>query len=705
MDKLFSPDSILVVGVSPSPRNMARHIVHNLIRHGFRGRLYLMGRKPGCVAGQEIYTSFEELPHGIDLAVFLTPAVTVPGLLASCGARGIRRAVVESGGFSELAEDRRGLEEEVLSTAREWGISFVGPNGIGIISRAEGVVLPFMSMPVLPPQGRVSLLAQSGGVGIVYLHALGNENVGLDKFVSMGNKLCLDESDFLDYIARAGTSDVICLYLEDVRRGRKFYESLRSFPGKVVIQKASVSRAGARAARSHTASLSTDDRLVDAAIKQAGALRVEDMGSMIHLAMGLSLPPVKGNRLLILSRSGGHAVIAADLAERSGFVLPELPEEIAGVASASSRAQVIRTANPLDLGDVFDIDGYVTMLQRAVRRDLFDAVALIHVYSADLEGPDSERLCAAAAQLTRETGKPIFLCFLTEDHELRRLKRSQGFPLLRSPEILMKSMAASRNHHATAARLGSDRYPTDLRMDLAALRETVEQAVESLPAGAEQGWMTATQVFDIVGHTGLEAAPFQVVHSPEEAAVAGARLGYPVVMKLLSPAFLHKSRQGGVSLNIRDDNGARAEYVSLVNILREHAPEAPFQGILVQKMIKGMREVFLGGRQDPSFGPVVAVGFGGVYVEELDDITFRLCPVSVGDVEEMLGEVSLFRAFFDKVRQRPADFPYLKECVHRISHLLVHFPELVEIDLNPVKLFDDGQRGTVVDGRIAVRRV
>lgn len=700
MDKLFNPESILVVGVSPSPRNMGRNIVHNLIRFGYAGRVYIMGRRTGNVAGQPIHTSFETIPEGIDLAVFLTPAPLLPGLVDECGKKGIKWLAVESGGFSELADDRKELEDRLLAVARKWGIRFVGPNGLGVISRAHGMVVPFMEMRVLPAPGRVSLLAQSGGVGIVYLHALGNENMGLDKFVSLGNKLSLDEADYLEHIGKAGTSDVVCLYLEDVRRGRRFFEAMRGFPGRVIIQKANVSKAGAIAARSHTASLSTDDRLVEAAVRQAGALRVQDMDSMVHFAMGLTLPPVVGNRILVLSRSGGHAVIAADFAERSGFVLPELPGEISAIAADSGRAHVIRAANPLDLGDVFDFRKYARMMEIGARGDSFDAVAVIHVFSSDFEGDDADRLCGEAVRLVKETGKPIFLCFLTDGPELERIKGTHRFPLFQSPEILMDSMAASRNHYARARRIENESFPAAQPMDLSAISSLLSRA------RAEAGgrvWLPAAQVFELVDYAGFPVAPYAVAMNRDEAATAGKSIGYPVVMKVLSPAMLHKSRKGGVGLNIREDGAAREEFDQLAHTLEEAAPGASLDGVLVQKMVKDIREVFLGGRQDPSFGPVVAVGFGGTLVEVLDDISVRLCPVSNGDIEEMLGEVELFRAFRDWPGGHGADFDFVRNCVARLSQLLVNFPEIDEIDLNPLKLFDQGEGGIFVDARIAIK--
>ena len=695
MHKLFNPESVLVIGVSPSPSNMGKNIVYNLIAHEYSGRVYLMGRKPGNVAGQPIHTSFSEIPDGVDVAVVLTPAAMVPGLVDECGKKGTRWMVIETGGFSELADDRKELENEVLEAAGRWGIRFVGPNGLGVINRARGVVLPFMRMPTLPPAGRVSLLAQSGGVGIVYLHALAAENQGLDRFVSMGNKLSLDESDFLEYIGSDGNSDVACLYLEDVRRGRRFFEVLKAFPGAVVVQKANVSEAGAVAARSHTASLSTDDRLVDAAIKQAGALRVEDMTTMVHDAMALTLPPVRGSRLLILSRSGGHAVIAADFAERAGFVLPGLPEDVAEIAAASGRAHVIGAANPLDLGDIFDLDRYAAMLERAVNSDKYDAVVFIHVFASATEGRDSELLVATAERLTKETGKPVYLCLLTEETELKRLKETYRYPLFASPESLMSAMAASRNHYRRRERIRTDVYPPPQGMNLKEVGEVLVAA-----GRVKDGWLGAAGVFDVIARAGFEPAPHSVVTDEAGAVRAARRIGYPVAMKVLSPDLLHKSQWGGVALNIKGDATVKEEFRVLKKRLEEVASGAAFEGVLIQKMVRGFREIFLGGRRDESFGPVVAVGIGGTYVEVLNDITFRLCPVSTGDVDEMMSEVNLFKAFRGKQGRAGGDFEYLKECVHRLSHLLVNFPQIAELDINPLKLADEGLGGVAVDARL-----
>ncbi len=283
MKPLFEPSAVLVVGVSQSEGNMGRNIVMNLIRFGYRGEIFLYGRKEGFVAGHRIHTTFDTLPEGvIDVAAILAPAPAIPEIIDRCGALGIRHAIIESGGFSELGEGKNSLEQTLLEATRKWGIRFTGPNGLGVVVPRIGLVSPFMQLAAIPEPGRTSLLSQSGGVGVVGLFGFARENIGMDVFVSMGNKLSLDEADYLEYLTSSNTSDTVCLYLEHIGRGRRFFQAVRDFKKPVIIQKSNTSNAGHRAASSHTAALVTDDALVDAGVKWSGAIRVHDQERLLE---------------------------------------------------------------------------------------------------------------------------------------------------------------------------------------------------------------------------------------------------------------------------------------------------------------------------------------------------------------------------------------------------------------------------------------
>ena len=690
MRKLFFPDSILVIGVSPGPRNMGRHIVDNLLRFHFGGRIHLVGRKPGFYAGHTIHTDIDALPGDIDLAVILTPAEVIVETLRACARKGIRRAIIESGGFAELTGADNALDQEVRAVAREHGIRFVGPNGLGVICRASGMVSPFMPMDELPRQGDISLLAQSGGVGVTYIGALFTENLGMDRFVSLGNKLSLDEADFLEHIGAEGTSRAVCIYLEDIRRGRTFYDAIRGFDGAVIVQKAGVTAAGHRAAASHTASLAVDDRVVDAALRQAGAVRVRSMDQMIAYAKAAALPPMAGDRLMLIARSGGHAVIAADVAEQCGFVLPPLPPEMAELAAQAGRGHVIRTANPLDLGDVFDFEVYNQLLIMAAQSDAFDGVVMIHVFASEAEVRASSHLLKSAARLTETTGKPVYICFLSIPQVLMSLKRRTPHPLFDAPEVMIEAMAALR-WAGECRRLPAEPSADGSDGPAAALGD------------AAPGLLGAAEAWGLLERWGFPVAPWRVVTRREEVAGAAAAVGYPVVLKIDSPDIVHKSDMGGVEVGLADEEAALAAYDRIVAAAAVAAPDARICGVLVQAMVSGGREVFLGGQRDPSFGPLVMTGAGGVFVETLRDVSMRLAPLTPRDIREMMGEVTWFRTLAP-ARGRPgADRALLEDRLLALSGMLCVEERIEEIDLNPFLLQDQGEGGTIVDVRIRVR--
>ncbi|MFH1530938.1 MAG: acetate--CoA ligase family protein [Pseudomonadota bacterium] len=690
MRKLFFPDSILVIGVSSGSRNMGRNIVDNLLRFSYGGRIYLVGRRSGFYAGHPIHTEIDSLPEGIDLAVILTPAEVIVDTLRACARKGIRHAIIESGGFSELTGKNDARDQALLAVAREHGIRFVGPNGLGAICRASGLVSPFMPMDDLPRQGDISLLAQSGGVGVTYIGALFVENLGMDRFVSLGNKLCLDETDYLEHIGEEGTSRAVCIYLEDIRRGRAFFDAIRSFDGAVIVQKAGVTAAGHRAAASHTAALAVDDRVVDAALRQAGAIRVGSMDQMIAHAKAAALPPMTGNRLMIIARSGGHAVIAADVAEQSGFVLPALPEGMAALAASAGRGHVIRTDNPLDLGDIFDFEVYNQLLIMAAKSDDFDGVAMIHVFAAESDVRSSAHLLKSAAQLTESTGKPVYICFIAMPQALVALKKRTPHPLFDAPEAMIEAMAALR---WSGARRRRNPEP---------LADGGDGPAPVL-GDAAPGTLAAAAAWSLLERWGFPVAPWRLVVRRGDVASAAEAVGYPVVLKIDSPAIVHKSDVGGVEIDLPDAAAALAAYDRILASVAAVAPGARINGVLVQAMVPTGREIFLGGQRDPSFGPLIMVGVGGVHVETLKDVSLRLAPISQRDVADMIADVSWFRTLAPARGQPGADRALLEDRILAFSAMLCAEERIEEIDLNPFLLRDEGEGGTIVDVRIRVR--
>ena len=447
LDQLFYPKSVVVIGVSESPDNLARTIVENLFEFQFQGEVLLVGKKEGVLYGKKIHTSLADLTAEIDVAVILTPAPTVPGLLEACGKKGIRWVILETGGFGEYSEDGALLEKEVLGIARRWGIRIVGPNGIGIVNTENGFVVPFVGMIKSPAAaGRVSVLAQSGGVSFAFFNLLSSARVGVAKLVSMGNKLDLDEIDFLRYLLKDPNTEIIGLYLESIKRGRELLELAGGASKPILVHKANTGEVSKQIAKLHTAALANDDRIVEAALKQANIVRTRDFRSFVSAVKVLSLPAMKGSRLVIVSRSGGIAIMAADSAEMHGFQLYPFEEKFQEMIHGYFRAKVIRPTNPLDLGDLFDFDLYVKILEKVLQIDAVDGILFQHGAIGEEMEP-SRRLILTVKELSLRYRKPIALCYLTSEEELALVKRTIDYPIFAEPSDALQALAVSRDHY------------------------------------------------------------------------------------------------------------------------------------------------------------------------------------------------------------------------------------------------------------------
>jgi acetyltransferase len=691
LERIFYPESVAVIGVSERPDNLAANIIGNMLAFGYQGDIYAVGLRAGEVHGVSVLTSVEALPDDVDLAVILTPAATVPELLDDCGRKGIRRAVIESGGFTEFSDAGRELEEQVRSVARRWGLRFVGPNCISVVNMENGLCLPFARLdPRAAGCGPVSVLAQSGGVSITYLILLSQAGLGANKVVSMGNKADLDEVDYLTYLVDDPGTDVICLYLESIEEGRRLLELAASAHKPVIVQKANRGEASAQIAFSHTAALANDDRIVDAALQQAGVARAASFDEAVALAQGFTLPRVTGNDLLIISRSGGHAVVAADAAEEHGFHLMPIPEDFRAGVRRLFRADVIAPTNPLDLGTIFDFDLYSQIVERSLRALDPHALLLVHTYSSGPEADASRRVARRLGELSREVDKPLALCAFAQQAEVEVLKKQAPMPIFTDIEGAVRALAASRDRHAGPARLHPLPAPPTQR----------PEKVEALLSGKEV--LTTDAALDLCGVFDIPVAPWAVVEDVESATFAATAMGYPVALKGLGTEVPHKTEAGLVALGVTDGEELRAAFAKVSAALVQHGPRAQARQVMVQQMLAGGREVIIGGKRDPSFGPVVMFGLGGIYVEILEDVTFRLAPLTSEDAEEMVDEVQGSR-LLQGVRGQPrADRGAITEALLAMSRLLVECPEIVEIDVNPLLVFEQG--AAAVDARAIVER-
>jgi len=698
MREIFYPGSVAVIGVSSSADNMGRGIVFNLIEFGFQGIIYEVGPKGGVFAGRRIYKSVLDIPDHVDLAVILTPARTVPGILEECGQKGIRRAVVESSGFREYGEEGKIIEEEIIRVAEKWGLRFVGPNCIGVINMENGLCTPFPPLKRIVRHGDISMISQSGGVGMSILNLLANEGLGLNKFVSAGNMLNIKSDELLSYFIEDRGTQYILLYLEGIEDGRQLMEVARKSPKPIVAFKANIGQFGKSIASSHTASLSSNDRVVDAAFRQCGIVRVNDATTLGNDLKILRLPPMKGKNLAIISRSGGHAVIAADACETSGLTLARFPKEFIEEIESHFRASVIKLTNPLDLGDLFDLEMYHKIIDRTLAQKEVDGIVFLHTFIAMIERQMSRDLFSRIIELSKKYDKPVALYVSSEDEEVSYLKKNLNCPIFTQVVETVRALELSRWHHAELQRIRQPEEIPSFRVD----KETVRALVEK--ARLEKRDLLLHEAAEVLRLFGIPIVRGVLVSDEKEAIKAAKEFGFPVAMKVISRQISHKSDVGGVQLNLRSEAGVGDAYRDMTRRIRQAYPEKEIEGVLIQPMVTGGRELIVGGRQDEQFGPVVLVGLGGIFVEIFGEVAVRVAPISRRGALDMIEELRGAAILQGARGLKASDVESAAEVLLRLSQLLCDLPEVSEIDINPLRIFHEKEGCLALDVRMILKK-
>jgi acetyltransferase len=692
MQGFFNPQSVAVVGVSERESNLARSIVKNLHEFAFQGIIYLVGPRGGIQFGRRIYKSVSDIPDQVDLAVILTPAPTVPAVLDECGSKGIRRAVVESAGFGEFSSEGGELEQEVRRVAKKHGIRFIGPNCIGVMNFKNGLALPFTRFQDVFSRGGISIISQSGGVGISYINLLASENLGISKFASVGNKSDVDENDLLEYLLEDPDTDIVCMYLESISDGRRLMKIARGAKKPILLHKSAIGTLSRDIASSHTAALASDDAVVDAALQQTGIARFRDSETLLNYLKVLPLPRLRGNRLAVVSRSGGQAVLAADACELAGFTLAPFPDSFVAEVEKHFRANVIKLTNPLDLGDLFDYDVYIKIARETLSQEEVDGLVFLHAYVSKTEGAHSRKLFDTLTDLPEEFGKPVVTCVATDAEELSYLKQNFHLPLFTDPLGAVTALSLARDFRHDVE-VGGPAAP-DLPVD--------KQKVATIIDGCREQERNPLllESLDCLAAYGIPVIPSRLVESEDEAVQTARELGHPVTLKVVSEQISHKSDVGGVQLNLRSDDGVRQAYREMMSRIHQHFPQAKVHSALVQPMAQPGSELIVGGKRDEQFGPVVLVGMGGIFVEIFAEVSRRIGPVSRAEALKMIQELRAAPILTGARGMKPKDIGAAADAVISLSQLLVDFPRIAEIDINPFRLFNEGEGGLALDGRI-----
>jgi acetyltransferase len=696
MDQIFNPQSVAVIGVSPRADNLGRNIVANLVEFGFNGLVYAVGPAGGAIETRRIYPSIGDIPDSVDLAVILTPARTVPAILEECGQKGVRRAIIETAGFREYGEAGRQLEQQMLEIARRYEMHFVGPNCIGVMNMANGFCVPFLRLKKLIRPGEVSMITQSGGVGLSVLNLMANEGIGLNKFVSVGNMLDIHAEDLLEYLVEDPSTKEIFIYLESLRDGRRLMEIARRSSKPILVFKSNIGNLGKTIAASHTASLSSDDKVTEAAFRQADLVRVRDATSTINNLKCLRLPPMRGKRLAVISRSGGHAVVAADACELSGFDMAPFPEEFLREIEGHFRASVIRLTNPLDLGDLFDLDVYGQILERTLRLEGVDGVVFLHTAFSEVERQASRTLCERIIDMVRRYDKPVAFYYSTTAEEINLLRQTYSFPLFTTVVETIRALEMSFTHYQRKQEIRQAEPIPSFEADRQPVRDLIVRA------NAEGRDLLLSEAMQVLESYGIPTAWGASAHSVEEAVEAAERIGYPVAIKVISQQISHKSDVGGVQLNLRNREAVQAAFEDMLGRIQRAYPEAKLDGVLVQPMVTGGRELIVGGKQDANFGPVVLVGLGGIFVEVFEEVALRVAPITPKEAREMISQLRGAPILMGARGHKRSDIEAVAEALLRLSQLLTDFPEINEIDINPLRVFHEKDGCCALDARVHV---
>lgn len=688
MEKMFNPESIAILGLSAKEGNIPRLILDNLLRWGYKGRIF--GVHPDGsetqVSGISMYQNVEELPIIPDLAVLLIPARYVPGMVEACGRFGIRRLALLSGGFNELGEEGERLASTALAHAKTYGIRFIGPNCLALANTANGMCLPFVPIHK-PPVGGFSMISQSGGLGIFQWNHLRNENVGLAKFASIGNKLDISEIEVLEYLGKDPDTRVIGMYLESVADGRALVEAARKIDKPILIYKASVTQAGQQAAMSHTAALASDEAVMDSAFKDAGIIRIHHFEDFINVIKAFELPPLRGNRLMVMSPIGGGCVMMADNCEKNGFVMADPGKAFYEDMQKRGNAGIIQFSNPLDLGDVYDMKHYAPIFHGVMHSDGVDGAVYLNQWP-DMPKTDERDVFTRLFHTdvsrevigaVRSSGKPMGAVLWGSSPTLDKIKRHLGYPLFNTPEGMIYGLAMQRDFHAKRLALEAEGS-----LPPAVCNDEVNRILEKYTGD------TGEDFLEVLAAHGIATPENRMARSEGEAVTAADAMGYPVVLKLVSPDALHKSDVGGVKVGLADAAAVSKAFGEIRDSLKTHLPHARFEGVRVVAMADEGHDMFVGASQDASFGPVVFFGYGGVFVEVFKDVDNLICPTTAKKVEERLSSLKSHDLLQGARGGLKVDTLAFCQLIEKVSTLVAAHPEISELDLNPVRIFKDG---------------
>ena len=691
----FSPKSIAIIGASEKP-GVGKTIFYNIAKH-FKGKIYPVTPSNPTVGGLTAYKNVLDIPDSVDLAVVAAPSKFTPAVIEEVGKKGIKGAIIVSAGFKEVDEAGAKLEREVGEIAKKYGIRVIGPNCLGIMSFSKDNIMNSTFLKVTPKYGNIALVSQSGAICAATVEDAEAQDIGFSKVISMGNKVDMDESDVLELLAEDEDTRVIVMYLEDIRNGRRFMEIAKEITTEkkkpIIVLKAGRTAEGAKAAASHTGALGGSDANYEAAFAQCGVIRVDTMGELFDLATAFSKQPLPDGDVVIVSNAGGPAIISTDACSRYGLKMADMSsikDEIAKVIPPYGSPR-----NPVDIVGDADYLRFEKVLLLVLAHPNVGSVVTMCTPSATLNYDDLARVLVKMSQQFSNKTILASLMGLAEGIENRKIMSEGGIPYYLYAEPAIKTLKAMYDFKKWVDKASTKAPTLQFTKDTDKVKSIFENVRKHGRANLleEEGY----EVLQAYGFP----TPQSILCTTEQEGIDAARqIGYPLVMKIVSPDIIHKSDAGGVKVGVKTDDELKSAFRAITENALKYKSDAKIKGVLVQEMVKSAKETILGASQDPTFGPVIMFGLGGIYVEVLKDVVFRVAPIDEQEAINMVESIKTIKLLKGVRGEKPSDLKAIADSLQRLSQLVVDFQEIKEFDINPLLVLEEGKGARVVDARI-----
>ncbi len=697
LDAILKPKSVAVVGASATPGKIGYTVVYNLIKDGYTGKIFPINPSSSEILGLKTYASVLDVPEEIETAVITVPAKFTAAVVEECGKKNIKGLIVITSGFGESG--RHDLEDEIVEIAKQHGSRILGPNIVGVLSNSYKMNASFA--PFLPLNGKASLITQSGALLIAIDASTYVRRVGFNKLISIGNMADIDFADFVEWLNDDPDTTCISLYIEGLKDGRRFIDVSRKTHKPIIAIKSGVSEHGAAAAASHTGSLAGAAKVYSAALQQAGIVQASDLDNLFDRTLALSLqPPMKGDNLLVITNGGGVGVLATDAAERFGVPLKFAPKDVQEEMK-KHMPEFGSAKNPVDLTGMAGTEWYYSTTKAAFPHAWVDGLVVLYCETAVSDPVDIAKGIKRAVDETGLKDKPICISFVGGEKSEAAMQWlvENGIPAYGAPDRAINAMAALREYARMKAIVSADASPC-----APSNREKALKVIQAARADGRDS-LTEIEAKEVFAAYGLPVTSTKLAKTEDDAVKLAYEIGYPVVMKIVSPDILHKSDAGGVKVNIKDEAGVREAFRTIMKNAKAYKESARIHGIAIQEMAPWGTEVILGSVNDPTFGPTMMFGLGGIFVEVLKDVTFRVAPVPTEQAARMLGEIRGAPILRGVRGEAPRDQAVLAETICAYSTMIVDLAdEVSESDANPVLVYEEGKGVKVVDARIILKK-